>query len=591
MTEEEYGQVDKFVLGALAALSGCGSDQQEYPMSVIEKVGVRGSWFHDARHQKFFDALMAVWKEHHTVDAFLIMQRYDGVSGEYAALFDELMESPAQAGQLDYYVAALKQKHVYGAMHRLMTETLKDLNPNDIGIQIETFVRAVHQLQEECWAGDDKLKQLGDYVEASMEKKRRLHEERFVKHNWAYLDGLPWPWKEVDQIFGGLKTGLHILAALASQGKSTMAVDLSVFWNEIGVKHGFFSIDMAADQLADRYPCVMNRVSLAKLNFGGSADDVARFEDGFRKCIRLNNVWLSEMDDAKGIEYQCYRGVKTLGWQAIIIDYIQLVSPDEKGQMPEYTRVQRSVQAVKRIAKRLKVPVVCLAQLSRAFEKDLREKGFAPGLDAIGDSAEIARAAASVTCLYQDEDMRKFWKESPPVRLAYADPSDAAIRYGIIDGRTERDADRESRRKGQESLARQLRPVWFDVKKNQQGRCGKIPFVMFPNYFLFRPGNSDGEKTEETLEGKRKMLPVQMFQQLRDDWTYTEQDWWLEMTNTIPQRGVRLMGETIEQSAERFAAERAMHPEVAHFVDGRKVEARCAEAVADGSVNEEGVGQ
>ena len=452
-----------------------------------------------------------------------------------------------------------------------MMETMKVMTPDNVGVQLEDFVQKVHALQEDCASGDNALKQLGDYMAESLAKKEKLHEERFKNHNWEYIDGLRMPWKEIDQIFSGLKTGLHIIAALASQGKSAMAVNISVFWNSIGIKHGFFSIDMAADQLADRYPCVQNRVSLAKLNFGGSKSDVEAFKKGFEDCIRFNNVWLSEVDDAKKMTYQCYRGVKTLGWKAIIIDYIQLVHIADEGNVPEYTRVQHAVQAIKNVAKRLKVPVICLAQLSRSFETQLREKGFSPGLDAIGDSAEIARAAASVTCIYQDEGMKQYWAENPPTMLAFADPEDKAWQYGVVDSGKEDEKTTVERRVGQVSLAKQLRPVWFDVKKNQQGRCGKVPFIMFPNYFLFRPGNSEGEKENVMVGGKSKLLPIGMFQQIRDDWTYTGEDWWLEMTGVIPQRGCKLMGETYEQMRERMARERAAHPEVAHFVNGEKI--------------------
>lgn len=566
MDDKDFASADVMVLGVLVGAM-YGTSDAALAMKSVERFGVKPSWFRDTRFKKLCEAMFKTWQANHTLDIFHVKENFEGPG--FVDVCEELAECGAMVVHIDYYLDALKQKHVYSVVHRLMMEQLKELSPSNIGIQVEDFVKKIHDLQNELADSDNGLKQLGDYMERSIEVKQRLHEERFVKHNWEYLDGLRWPWKEVDQIFSGLKTGLHILAALASQGKSTMAVDLSVFWNETGVKHGFFSIDMAADQLADRYPCVVNRCSLAKLNFGGSHDDIEKFREGFKKSVRLNNVWISEVDNAKTMEYQCYRGVKTLGWKAIIIDYIQLVHVDDEKTALEYTRVQHAVQAIKSIAKRLKVPIICLAQLSRAFETQLREKGFAPGLDAIGDSAEIARAAASVTCIYQDEEMRKYWSEHPPVRLAYADPNDAMVKYGLVGNEDE--LTMKQRREGQVNLAKTLRPVWFDVKKNQQGRCGKIPFVMFPNYFMFRPGNSDGEKSEVQVDGKTKKLPVQMFEQLRDDWTYTEQDWMLEVTNAIPQRGVKLMGETVEQMRERFERERLQHPEVKHFVNGELI--------------------
>ena len=566
MNEKDFASADAMVLGVLAASMGSESETVGYAMASIEKFGVKGEWFRDLRHKRFFESAVATWREHRSLDLFHVKQKYEAEDGlGFVELFEELTDNVAMTAHLEHYLGALKQKHIYGRVHKMTAEWLAEMTPENIGVQIEDFAKKLHDFQETLADSDSGLKRLCEFVERSVEKKRRLHEERFVKHNWAYMDGLPWPWQELNQIFTGLKPGLHVVAALTSQGKSTMAADLSVFWNERGIKHGIVCIDMAGEQYVDRYPSIMERVSLAKLNFGASADDVARFERGFRRAAELDNVWISEDDGAKTIEYQCYRGVKTLGWKAVIIDYIQLVSPDEKGQMPEYMRVQRATQAVKRLAKRLKIPVICLAQLSRTFEKEVREGKYAePGLDAIGDSAEIARAAASVTVIYYDEDMRKYWKETPPTQLAFGDRNDRAVTCGVVGDETEDEA--AARRVGQTSLAKALRPMWVEVLKNQQGGRGKIPFVMYPNYFLFRPGNSQGDDFDVIGGGKEKKLPVGKFEQLCDDWTYTEQDWWLEMTNAMPQRGCKLMGETYAEMRRRMAEERAAHPEVRHFV-------------------------
>ena len=589
MTEKDYASADVMVLG-LVATCMAGGNEAAYIMQAIQKFGVKTNWFHSVQHQRFFDAVLQTWKDINTLDLFHVKKRFDGEG------FNEVIEglidaAPPTIAYLESYLRALKEKYIYTIIHKMMYTQLQELKPENIGIQVEDFVKNVHDIQEELADHDSGLRQISDFMEESIAMKRKLHEERFVNHNWEFMDGVPYPWHEVNQIFSGLKTGLHIIGALASQGKSTMAVDLSVFWNVTGIKHGYISIDMAAEQFVDRYPCASQLVSLAKLNFGGSGTDIEKFERGFREQAKYNNMWISEADDTKTIEYQCYRGVRTLGWKTIIIDYIQLVTYEEgKGNLPEYTRVQRCVQAIKKMAKKLKVPIVCLAQLSRAFEKELRDAisggkaAVEPGLDAIGDSAEIARAAASVTVLYQDENVRRYWKENPPTQLAFGDKDDKAVDYGIVSIAEEEEIDREkglpvgtttnSRRNGQMSLARSLRPVWFEVLKNQQGGKGLVPFVMFANYFLFRPGNSDGEDVQVEVGGKQKVLPLGKFEQLRDDWVYTEQDWWLEMTGAMPQRGVKLMGETYAEMRVRQAAGRDRHRNVRHFVrdyaeDGR----------------------
>lgn len=570
MNDNDFASADAMVLGTVVSVITSEEDMKAHVMKTCEQFGVQPGWFRDNRHKKLWEAVEATWRETRTLDLYHLKERYEKDTPGFAELFEQLIGSSAMVMHIEHYLRALKAKWIYGRAHKLIYERAGEMKPDNIDLQLEDLVRALHDLQEDMAENDNGLRQLSDFMAASVAMKEKLHEERFVKHNWEFMDGLPYPWHEVNQIFSGLKTGLHVVGALASQGKSTMAADLSVFWNFKGIKHGYICIDMAAEQLTDRYPCIAELVSLAKLNFGGSGQDVAKFKRGYERCVQANNVWVSEADDAKTIEYQCYRGVKSLGWKAIIIDYIQLVTPDEKGNLPEYTKVQHAVQAVKKIAKKLKVPIVCLAQLSRAFEKELREGKYTePGLDAIGDSAEIARAASSVTVLYQDEDMRKYWKETPPTQLAFGDKCDAAIRFGVVLPGEETEKEAEARRNGQMSLAKSVRPVWFEVLKNQQGGKGKIPFVMFANYFLFRPGNSEGEDIEVTVGGKQKKLPVGKFEQLRDDWIYTDQDWWLEMTNALPQRGCKLLGETYHEMWARIAKEREAHPEVRHFVRER----------------------
>ncbi len=565
MAEDDYVVVDKRVLGGLLVAYG---DSLAPLIDAAEKKGVRADWFRDPVHRKFWEAIQAAWKRCRSLDSYIVQQEYEKLEGQhYFTYFEELVDCGAGTAQFDYFLDVLKCKFNRTAAAQVMTEFLKNGRPESVGVDIENVIKSLLDISDEISKDEEGgLKVLGDYMEESVAKKQKLHEERFVKRNWEYLDGLPYPWQEVNQIFAGLKTGLHVLGALASQGKSTMAVNLSKFWIEKGIPHGYFSIDMAADQLADRYACVENRVSLAKLNFGGSEDDVAKFRQGFEAVADKKMVWLSECDDVGRMEHIVKRGIRKFGWKAIIIDYLQLLTESEKGQMPEYTRVQKVTQAAKRIAKREKIPVIALAQLSRAFEKELREQVSEPGLDAIGDSAEISRAAASVTVIYVDGDMKRYWKDHPPVKLGFADPNGDLIRCGYRQAVYETEEDKKGWAVGQLSMAKKLRPCWFDVLKNQQGGLGKIPFVMYPNYFLFRPGNSEGKSQEVELGGKKKKLPIGKFEELRDDWSYLPQDFVLEANGSLKQRGCKLLGETYAEMWARIARNRQAHSEVIHCV-------------------------
>lgn len=538
-----------------------------YVFRAIEDGGVTKDWFLDPRYQKVFVAIMTEYKEFGLVDTFKVVNRIKDESGLVEAL-QEVIEAHTTSAHLEHYINQLRKRHVYHVIHKTGYDFLKDLNPDNVVESVEEFSSKLRNLQETLAQGSKDLMQLSDFMDVSIKKKLKLHEERFVKHNWKYLDGLAWPWQCLNQIYTGLRPGLHIVAALPGQGKTAMSVDLSCFWNITGVKHGYVCIDMSAEQLADRYPAMLSQVSLSRLNFGAPKKDVDLFASGWKKTSNFNNVWITEVDDTKRIREIAYRGVKSLGWKAIIVDYLQLVSPDDTKSDLAYLRVKYATQAMHRLSKELKIPVICLVQLNKNFATEARKEGRGADLDDLGDSSEIARAAETILVMYKDHQISKYWEQNPPTQLAFGDRNDALIRERLIEHETADEA--ENRRGGQLSLAKILRPMWIDVIKNRQGGPGKIPFVFYPNYLLFRPGNHQAEKMTITLGGKEVEAPVQQFEQLLDDWIYTEQDWILEVTNAMPERGYKIPGETYEEMHRRIEEERSQHRNVRQFVRDRE---------------------
>jgi hypothetical protein len=79
--------------------------------------------------------------------------------------------------------------------------------------------------------------------------------------------------------------------------------------------------------------------------------------------------------------------------------------------------------------------------------------------------------------------VRSDFEKSPPIALAPFGASEEARKY----------------------TAKQIRPVHALIKKNQNGRTGRIPLVLFPNYFLFMLGDYMAEPRYETsADGQRK---------------------------------------------------------------------------------------
>lgn len=540
-----------------------GAANETHAFRTVEEQGVSRDWFRDPRYQKVFDAMMAEFKECGFVDLFKVVNRLKAGEG-LVDVYQSLIDAYTTVASLEHYIGVLRRRHAYYVVHKSGYEFLKELTPDNVVESVESFAHRLRSLQDLLAQGDRELMLLSDFMQDSIERKQRLHEERFVKHNWKYLDGLAWPWQCLNQIYTGLKPGLHIVAALPGQGKTAMSVDLSCFWNVTGVKHGYVCIDMSAAQLADRYPAVLSQVSLARLNFGAPQGDVDLFAAGWRRTTKFDNVWITEADDAKRIREIAYRGVKSLGWKALIVDYLQLVNDADVKSDLAYLRVKYATQAMHRLSKELKIPVVCLVQLNKNFATEARKEGRSADLDDLGDSSEIARAAETILVMYKDQQIAKHWEANPPTQLAFGDRDDRLVEAGLVSDADEAAA--ASRRQGQLSLAKILRPMWVDVIKNRQGGPGRVPFVFFPNYLMFRPGNHLAPKSDITLNGKTVSAPVQGFEQILDDWIYTKQDWILEVTGALPERGYKIPGETYEEMRRRIAAERAQHRDVRQYV-------------------------
>ena len=98
------------------------------------------------------------------------------------------------------------------------------------------------------------------------------------------------------------------------------------------------------------------------------------------------------------------------GLDLIVLDYLQLMSSDKKAEsrQVEVSEISRSLKA---IAQELKVPLIALAQLSRANEKR-GGTGIKPMLSDLRDSGSIEQDADVVMFLYRDDYYNKDSEEA-----------------------------------------------------------------------------------------------------------------------------------------------------------------------------------
>ncbi len=150
-------------------------------------------------------------------------------------------------------------------------------------------------------------------------------------------------------------------------------------------------------------------IDLGKLN----DHSLRKIGDAAKELAGLH-LWIDDTHSMRPLEIlsKCKRMKARAGLKLVVVDYLQLLSPNEKVRNGNREQeVAANSRFLKRIAMELKVPVLCLSQLSRETEKradkrpmlsDLRESGaieqdanvvlFIHRPDQYDDSAEVNRA-------------------------------------------------------------------------------------------------------------------------------------------------------------------------------------------------------
>ena len=214
---------------------------------------------------------------------------------------------------------------------------------------------------------------------------------------------------DFDKKIGGLhKSDLIIVAGRPSMGKTAFATNLAYnITKDLKDKKKeknviFFSLEMSSEQLATRIVSEIAGLSSENIRTGNlSKNDFNKLITGSESLKDLNLF----IDDTpaltiSSIRTRARRMKRKHGLDLIILDYLQLVSSDNRYNDSRVQEISEITRGLKAIAKELDIPVIALSQLSRKVE-DREEKR--PQLADLRESGSIEQDADLVVFLYREE--------------------------------------------------------------------------------------------------------------------------------------------------------------------------------------------
>ena len=222
---------------------------------------------------------------------------------------------------------------------------------------------------------------LKDALAESFDRIDELHKKG------AGLRGIKTGFIDLDNKLSGMqKSNLLILAARPGQGKTAMIVNIAQYAAVVDkTPVAIFSLEMSQEELVDRLLVGQADVDAWRIKTGKlSESDFTKLSNAMGELadapIFIDDtpgITISEMrTKARRLQLEQNIGL-------FIVDYLQLVNPGRRydNRVQEVSMIS---QALKNLARELKVPVLAVSQLSRAVEHrgerrpqlaDLRESG------------------------------------------------------------------------------------------------------------------------------------------------------------------------------------------------------------------------
>ncbi len=358
--------------------------------------------FYKEGNRKILERISRLVDKGHPVDLLSLSEELkragelDEVGG--ASYLSSLMDGVPKSLNVEYYAQIIKEKSL---LRRLILSSAKIISSSyeqreDADQLLDEAQASIIEVAEQ------RIKPgfipVGALTNSAIEFIDNL------RHRQDVVTGIPTGFRDLD----GLTSGYHnsefiVVAGRPSMGKTALCLNTSL---HIGLRTdysvGFFSLEMAKEQIVIRLMCAEAQLDIKKVRTGFIGErEFERLKLSAEELSKAK-VFVDETPGLTMIEMKAKaRRLKMEHHlDLVFIDYMQLMRPGSRfeNRTQEISYISRSL---KELAKELQIPVVGISQLSRAPEKGRREP--VPQLSDLRESGAIEQDADVVIFVYRPE--------------------------------------------------------------------------------------------------------------------------------------------------------------------------------------------
>src|SRR5918996_3815188 len=405
-TGAEAARVPPHDLDAERAVIGAMLVSETAVAAVAERLAAED--FYSEVHRIIYGAMMRLYSRGDPIDQLTLtnelrsINEFDRVGGRpYVFQIVESVPTAANAGRYaDIVRGKALLRDIIDVGSRISQDAFRE--PEDVSQALDSAEQLIYGVSNRTLR--DHLAPVSELAPGTLEMIQRLYEAE------GEVTGVESGFEDLDRLTTGFhKSDVVGLAARPAMGKTAMA--LNAIWHAAGDKGlpvAIFSLEMSKEQLVQRLISQTTRIRTQDLRSGNvKAEDWPKLVRGVAEVAKAP-IWI---DDTAGITLMEMRAkvrrlVSRLNAQGeiplslIVVDFLQLMIGQRTRAENRQQEIAEISRGLKVLARDLNIPVVAVAQLSRAVEQRHDKR---PLLSDLRDSGSIEQDADMVMFLYRDE--------------------------------------------------------------------------------------------------------------------------------------------------------------------------------------------
>lgn len=337
--------------------------------------------FYSETHRVIYRAMMTLYGRGEPIDQLTLtnelkgMDEYDRIGGRSYVF--QIVESVPTAANASRYAEIVRGKALLRAVIDAGSRITEDAynEPDDVGSALDSAEQLIYGISNRTM--QEQLSPVSELAPNALEMIQNLYE-----HD-GEVTGVETGFEDLDRLTTGFhKSDLVILAARPAMGKTAFA--LNAIWQAAGVEGlpvAIFSLEMSKEQLVQRLISQYTRIPTQALRSGDvKAEDWPKLVRGVSEVSKAP-IWIDDSAGASLMEMRAKvrRLSSRLNSQIeegdsenkplslVVVDYLQLmVGQTTESRQQEISEISRGLKV---LARDLNVPVIAIAQLSRAVEQ------------------------------------------------------------------------------------------------------------------------------------------------------------------------------------------------------------------------------